>query len=195
MIRRGILGGVALYALVFGVTLSFEQPAEAACCVCSGCTSPPETFCTDDNSQCNTNGQCDGCDNANGSGNPADTCALGCNGNIAIGTPTSTPTNTPTNTPAPGTPSSTPTRTATNTPTNTPGAGTPTNTPSVETGLCNNNVDDDADLLIDCADPDCAGSPQCGVGAPALSPSLLLMLVFFLAGGAVLTLARKQRTE
>ena len=40
-----------------------------------------------------------------------------------------------------------------------PGCGS---TPPPGNEICDNNLDDDGDGLIDCADPDCASSPNCG---------------------------------
>jgi hypothetical protein len=36
-------------------------------------------------------------------------------------------------------------------------------------------------MLIDCVDPDCEDSPLCGIPAPAMSPRVLLVLIFVLA--------------
>jgi hypothetical protein len=110
--------------------------------------------------------------------------------NTPTATPTNTPTDTPTNTPT-STPTSTPTATPTNTPTNTPTqtpSSTPTSTPTYtpvpgEGGLgsqtCGDGEDNDGDLLIDCADPECLGVPPCP--APAAAPLLSAAAVAIIA--------------
>jgi hypothetical protein len=41
---------------------------------------------------------------------------------------------------------------------------------------CNDRVDNDADQLIDCADPDCAQFQPCFAAVPALSSRMLVLL-------------------
>jgi hypothetical protein len=69
--------------------------------------------------------------------------------------------------------------------------------PSEETGAgaqaCADNVDNDQDGLFDCADPDCARTPQCGAPVPLLSPHKGLVLVVLLCLVGLFGLAGWQR--
>jgi hypothetical protein len=85
----------------------------------------------------------------------------------------------------------------------TPGPGTPTVVPPAtitpvpggEEGLCNDNIDNDIDGDIDCADSECLGDPDCEAGAPALSPSLLIVLIGALSLFAIFRLSRNASAE
>lgn len=124
--------------------------------------------------------------------------------NSATTSPTRTPTNTPTitNTQTPTrtqthTPTATnsATQTATRTPTNT-ATQTPTHTPPIlgpsedvaGSVTCSDNIDNDGDNLIDCADPDCADVSPCGVVVPVASSPATggLALVLALLGLSLL---------
>jgi len=104
-------------------------------------------------------------------------------------TPTNTATQTPTNTSTQTTtPTYTPTQTATQTlpqlPTTT-ATVTPTRTlaPSEDAGglqFCNDNLDNDGDLLIDCDDPDCALAGACLHPVPAAGPQSILSLALLM---------------
>lgn len=114
-------------------------------------------------------------------------------------TPTITPSTTPTRTPtitATSTPTHSPTLTPTQTPTLTP-TETPTRTPTLRPMLgegrmgaqtCSDGVDNDMDLLIDCADPQCQIVAPCSGGVPLVNPlgllalSCVLLLIGWLGG-------------
>ncbi|MCK6553090.1 hypothetical protein L6Q96_00665 [Candidatus Binatia bacterium] len=114
---------------------------------------------------------------------------------------TSTPTSSATSTPTriattTTTPSAVPSATATAThppsasPTATPTSPPPTPTPPEvidesedpnSPSPCNDRIDNDRDGLTDCADPQCAGAPQCPAAAPTASWLGVGMLVIMLA--------------
>lgn len=101
--------------------------------------------------------------------------------------PTSPPTSTPTIT-ATLTPTRTPTRTATSTPTL-----TPTMMSSGQTEICDNGIDDNANQLIDCADPQCFGDLLCVAVAPTTSAPLTLLLAVSLATIGFFIVGMKRR--
>ncbi len=67
--------------------------------------------------------------------------------------------------------------------------------PTTETALCDDGTDDDGDMLIDCADPDCVSAPNCidPAPAPALSPLGLAGGLFLLGALAAYQLNRRSR--
>jgi hypothetical protein len=56
---------------------------------------------------------------------------------------------------------------------------------------CDNGVDDNANALVDCADPLCLRDTRCS--APVLSPTLTALLVAMLATLALVTLGIRRR--
>jgi hypothetical protein len=89
----------------------------------------------------------------------------------------------------------TPTETPTHTPTKTP-TNTRTPTPSEkEDGdfACSDGADNDADTLVDCADPDCATSRRCAAPAPVAGAGGTAALVAILAGLGMYALLRYRR--
>jgi len=115
-------------------------------------------------------------------------------------TPTETPTNTPTNTPT-QTATFTPTNTATETPTQTPTAS-PTDTPTLRPMLgegmmgeqtCSDRVDNDMDMLVDCADPQCQLVRPCSGGVPVTNPLGVLVLSCILLLVGLLNATRSVR--
>lgn len=113
-------------------------------------------------------------------------------------TPTVTPTHTATST-ATQTPTSTPTPTFTASPTPTPpSTATPTRTLSGsedEGGLqfCNDDLDNDGDLLVDCDDADCASTILCQRAVPASGPHGLILLVLLVAAAGIFGMGRRTR--
>jgi hypothetical protein len=59
---------------------------------------------------------------------------------------------------------------------------------------CENGLDDDADNLVDCGDPDCVGVDPCIAPAPALGPAGLIAgaVTLLLIGGAALRVRRRE---
>jgi len=59
-------------------------------------------------------------------------------------------------------------------------------------GGCSDQIDNDGDLLVDCADPDCGVAPNCPLAAPSpvLSWFATLAMMTLLAGIALRTLRR-----
>lgn len=58
---------------------------------------------------------------------------------------------------------------------------------------CNDNIDNDDDGFVDCADPDCIGVVPCVQPAPALGPAGLIVgaAALLLIGGAALSVRRR----
>jgi len=63
--------------------------------------------------------------------------------------------------------------------------------------FCADGIDNDGDALVDCQDPDCADTTQCGaVAAPAASPNAIVILVALLAAVGLLgVLANRRMTS
>ena len=60
---------------------------------------------------------------------------------------------------------------------------------------CRDQVDNDGDLLVDCADPDCLNAPTCGAAVPVMgSIGMLLLAAALLVGGTVALGARRRRS-
>ena len=60
---------------------------------------------------------------------------------------------------------------------------------------CRDHVDNDGDMLVDCADPDCLNAPTCGAAAPVMgSIGMLLLAAALLVGGTVALGARRRRS-
>jgi hypothetical protein len=58
---------------------------------------------------------------------------------------------------------------------------------------CTDNVDNDMDMLTDCADPDCFGQLPCAASAPVVSFTGLVGLGVVLGSVGVLVLRRRSR--
>lgn len=185
--RSGIersLGRVFAAAAVLA-TLALPQAVFGDCCTCSDPFDLASTICNG-----NLLDSCGGgtaplnCPAGLGNLVVGGTCVPGNNvsGSVCVPPSTATPTTTPTSTPS-GTPTSTPSVTPTSTPTSTPTnspTGTPTIAPNENSGgdqFCNDSVSNDADTLVDCADPDCADVPPCSPAVPVASPNGMVALV------------------
>ena len=60
---------------------------------------------------------------------------------------------------------------------------------------CRDQVDNDGDGLVDCADPDCLSAPTCGAAAPMMgSIGMLLLAAALLVGGTLALGARRRRS-
>jgi hypothetical protein len=109
-------------------------------------------------------------------------------------------TETPTDTPTPTqTPTQTPTRTPTETPTIT---ASPTITPTAtstpigfgDLEICDNEIDDNSNGLVDCVDPFCYTNRACPTAVPTVSAPLVLGLILFLTTLGLLTLRARRKT-
>ena len=60
---------------------------------------------------------------------------------------------------------------------------------------CSDHIDNDANGLIDCADPGCAGAPNCIALAPAMSWYNLLTLLVVLGTVGLLSLRRQRQQQ
>jgi len=61
-------------------------------------------------------------------------------------------------------------------------------------GACDDGLDNDDDNIIDCADPDCAGTAVCRAQAPVVSSTgLLVVAVLLLVIGNLALVARRRR--
>jgi hypothetical protein len=62
-------------------------------------------------------------------------------------------------------------------------------------GACDDGLDNDGDLVIDCADSDCAGAAVCRAQAPVLgSTGLLIVAVLLLVIGNLALVSRRRRS-
>jgi hypothetical protein len=168
---------VLLCGVMLTPGMQSQASALAGCCVCDECSGGSTQICDEQqtgSAQCDDFCDVQGCDPDGTFVGGIATCAGGCNGNFGGGGQTPVPTNTPT---------STPTRTST---------PTLTTTPQFES-ICNDDLDNDLDGLIDCLDPDCIGQPQCTTPAPAMRMTPLLILAILMAFGGLGILARRVR--
>jgi hypothetical protein len=181
--RLGMFLVLATFAVLLArVPASYAEVSGCCkCCLDAGCS----TF------ECSTQGNEIACNN---------NCTLthtffdgqSCTGLAACNTPvpgSPSPTTTPTRTPVtPGAPTFTPTTTPTRTPV-TPGGPLETDAGDL---ACSDTIDNDADNLIDCFDPDCNAVAPCLNRAPAVSSPAMIVLLLTL-GVSGLLLAERQR--
>jgi hypothetical protein len=58
---------------------------------------------------------------------------------------------------------------------------------------CSDMFDNDNDMLVDCADPDCASVAPCTNVAPTMSPGMIFLLAVTLALVGLLSASRVRR--
>ena len=195
------LGMLTFLFTAFAVLLVHVPSSEAAlsgCCVCcldAGCTA---VDCSNQGNEIACNQNCDFTHTFNDG--VACAAVAACNASpTATPTGTATPTRTATVT-ATGSPAATSTPTATG---SLPPTFTPTQTPSPTVGgpretdsgalACSDLIDNDMDMLVDCADPDCVAVEPCLTRAPAVSSGSLIVLLLTLGvSGLFLTQRRKR---
>jgi hypothetical protein len=75
------------------------------------------------------------------------------------------------------------------------GEGAFANCPATEAGQCADGVNNDAwtgNTLTDCADPACATDPHCKAPAPAMSRTVLMLMLVLLCMSGVAVLRRRR---